>query len=121
MLAGKKLLCSCSHIDTRIIIKVREQIHWFVDPVHVYYECVEIMFYSIVLQVRCFVSGILGLPVINCLGWQASTVLGAGLSFVGLLCSSYVQSFYLIYLTFGIITGEYKGHIFSLLRTVIYP
>ena len=78
-------------------------IHRFIGPIQVYFE--DVVSYH-VLQVRCFVSGILGLPVINYLGWQTSTVLGTILSFVGLLCSSYVQSFYLIYLTFGIITGE---------------
>ena len=61
----------------------------------------------------CF-TGVLALPVVDMLGLRLSALLGAMLAMTGLLLTSILNEFYILYLTYGIFTGWltllYCGH-----------
>ena len=55
------------------------------------------------------ISGIIAGPLIKRFGWRIVTICGSVLSAIGFFTSSFAPNVYLLYFTYGALTGKYIG------------
>lgn len=65
--------------------------------------------YFLKLHVIFFILGIIAGPLIKKFGWRSVAISGSVLSTIGFVSSSFVNNIYLLYFTYGVMTGIGNG------------